>query len=311
LEIVKSCGETLFTSSIPPHRQFRPHIHSGTSILEPCPADDSAFSKYASQHDGDKSRLNIAGKFAKYLPNRLRMPLKHGRDRLRFRVIGVAPQSYPSPLEFVGTNYGGYVLPTNELGRGSICYCFGAGEDISFETAIASKFPVEVHIFDPTPRAMDYVGSLLQALSAREPETARRLHFHPWGVWSSDEQMKFYVPKDPAHVSHSLVNMQHTAAYIEAKCLRPSTIMKNLHHQVVDLVKLNIEGAEYEVMNSLFAENILPGVICINFDELHTQFAKGAYRRLRGLVKKFADYGYIPVSAEECRATFIRRSSAP
>jgi FkbM family methyltransferase len=225
---------------------------------------------------------------------------------MRFRNIGVLPQSYPGPLDFLGTPYGGYVLPKSELSRGSICYSFGAGEDVSFETELAAALPVEVHIFDPTPRAVEYVRGLIKDLSERDPNLGQRLHFHPWGVWSGDQQMKFYAPQNPTHVSHSVVNLQHTASYFYADCRRPRSIMEGLGHRTIDLVKLNIEGAEYEVIRTMFAENITPRVICINFDELHTQIATGARERLRDLVRQFADHGYVAVSAEECRATFIR-----
>jgi Methyltransferase FkbM domain len=242
-----------------------------------------------------------------HLPEAVKTPLKRARDYARFRSVGLRRVHYTGPLEFLGTSYGGYVLPKRELSASSICYSFGAGEDISFETELAATLPVDVHIFDPTPRSIEYVRSVIEELSAIDPKRAERLHFYPWGVWSSNQQMKFYAPRDPAHVSHSLLNIQHTTGHFLADCRRPGSIMKSLGHAAIALLKLNIEGAEYEVMRAIFDDDINPAVVCINFDELHTQIDKGARERLCRLVRQFANHGYDAVSAEACRATFVRR----
>lgn len=251
--------------------------------------------------------MPITSQFAKYLPQSVRAKVKKIRDDARFRDIGLTTSNYDGPLQFLGTSYGGYTVPKQEIREGLTCYSFGAGEDISFESELATAFPVAVHIFDPTPRAITHVSEFMKKLCDADIGARQRLHFHPWGVWSSDQQMQFYVPKDPAHVSHSLVNMQHTTDYFVADCRRPKSIMNALGHKSIDLLKLNIEGAEYEVMRALFEDQIRPAVICINFDELHTQIDDSARERLRGLVRQFADHGYVAVSAEACRATFVLR----
>lgn len=250
--------------------------------------------------------MSIANQLGKYLPGALKSEVKRLRDNARFRSIGLTTSRYDGRLQFMGTDYGGYMVPVREIREGLTCYSFGAGEDISFESELATAFPVQVHIFDPTPRAITYVSDFINKASA-VGAAAGQLHLHPWGVWSSDQQMQFYAPKDPAHVSHSLVNMQHTTDYFVADCRRPRSIMNALGHKSVDLVKLNIEGAEYEVMRALFEDQIRPSIVCINFDELHTQIDASARERLRGLVRQFSDQGYIPVSAEACRATFVLR----
>jgi len=179
--------------------------------------------------------MHIANLLGKYLPGPLKTTVKRLRDNARFRSIGLITSHYEGPLEFMGTNYGGYTVPKREIRDGITCYSFGAGEDISFESELAAAFPVEVHIFDPTPRAITYVSDFIKKASAIGAGTGRRLHFHPWGVWSSDQQMQFYAPNNPAHVSHSLLNMQHTTDYFVADCRRPKSIMNTLGHSCVDL----------------------------------------------------------------------------
>ena len=238
------------------------------------------------------------------LPKQLVLWLKSVRDRRRFRKIGLVIRKYDGRLQRFGTEYGGYVVPLGELEPGDICYCFGAGEDVSLEIDLATAIPVQVHIFDPTPRAIEHVERLQIQAPA---EVASRVHMHPWGAWSQDCAMQFFAPQDPSHVSHSILNMQKTNSSFIAECRRPDTMMRELDHIRVKLVKLNIEGAEYEVIRTLFEESIFPAAICINFDELHTHIDGKATERLRNLIEQFVEAGYIAVSAEQCRATFVRR----
>ena len=242
-------------------------------------------------------------------PEPVRRLYRSYRDRGHARRNGLVVQPYSGRLRPLGTIYGGYVVPEEEIKAGDVFYCLGAGEDISFELLAAARYHVEVHIFDPTPRARTFVEQQLARLRTDQPELASRCHFHALGVWSEDCEMKFFAPKDPTHVSHSILNMQHTEDYFLAQCRTPRTIMEQLGHKKIDLLKLNIEGAEYAVMDSIFASGTTPRVVCINFDELHTQIDSAAHERLHSLIDRFLSAGYVPVSVQGCRATYIHRQS--
>ena len=56
-------------------------------------------------------------------------------------------------VAFLGSAYGGYAVPIETV-SGEVGLSFGAGEDISFEEAIAGEFGATVHIYDPTPSAI-------------------------------------------------------------------------------------------------------------------------------------------------------------
>lgn len=182
----------------------------------------------------------------------------------------------------VGTGYGGWYVPANlPLKEDSVCYCAGAGEDISFDCALASQYKCHTHIFDPTPRAIAHFEGLKVAalrdqsypinnsneyysISKRE---IGRLHFHPFGLSDCDESIKFYYPADKSHVSCSMENLQNTNEFFIAECKSLRSIMNHLRHDAIDLLKIDIEGAEYRVIKSMIAENILPKILCIEFDE--------------------------------------------
>ncbi len=189
------------------------------------------------------------------------------RSRVRRRLIAlerrvVLGQVAPVPalgLEKIGSGYGGWIVPTARINADWICYCGGVGEDITFDLGIIERFGCSVVAFDPTPRAIAHVAEH----AADEP----RFTFRPVGLWSSDTSLRFFAPRDPAHVSHSAVNLQRTETYFEAEVRTLPTLMRELGHGRIDLLKLDIEGAEHGVTASFLAAGIRPTVFCLEIDQ--------------------------------------------
>ena len=227
------------------------------------------------------------------------------RSRVRMWRIGVHRLVKMPGVTYLGSVYGGYALPV-DLVRGGTGLSFGAGEDISFEVMLASKFGATVHIFDPTPRAIEYCRSVVSEFDAMGDG---QLFIHPYGVWSECKTERFYAPSNPEHVSHSIVNLQNTSEHFDAECLSPEEILNRLDLEKLPFVKLNIEGAEYEVMKAMFESNIKPDVVCITFDELHSTPDGKAAERLRGLIGRFRSEDYVPVHTVDSKVTFVRLNS--
>lgn len=182
----------------------------------------------------------------------------------------------------LGSNYGGWTIPSNLLNEKSICYCAGAGEDISFDVNLIKQFKCNVFCFDPTPRSIEHINELRRnttnnipfytipdklAYNANE-SILSKLNFYPFGLWNQNTIMKFYIPKNPNHVSHSIANLQKTDSFFEAQCYSLTTLMNKFNHKKIDLLKLDIEGAEIAVINDIIKNKIDVKCICIEFDEL-------------------------------------------
>lgn len=182
----------------------------------------------------------------------------------------------------LGSSYGGWTVPINLLNSSSVCYCAGAGEDITFDVELINKFGCKVFCFDPTPRAIKHFNNLKSShitgtkfysipdkvLYNLNNKVINNLTFCNFGIWSQDKVLKFYSPKDNNHVSHSIVNLQKTEQYFEAQCFKLSTIMKKFGHTSIDLLKLDIEGAELEVIDDILKEKLNIKCICLEFDEM-------------------------------------------
>lgn len=209
------------------------------------------------------------------------------RDKLT-AVVFPALFRVKNPPEMVrlGTDYGGWWIRA-DLPAGSICYCAGVGEDASFDLALAARGCTVVSI-DPTPRAISYVEGLGLPSSVQ---------FVPVGLGGSDRVARFYAPADPAHVSHSITNLQGTADYFEAPIETVETIRQRLGHDRIDLLKLDIEGAHHEVLDAL--PEPLPRVLCVEYDQPEP------WAKSRRSARDLARLGYRVAKVEQFNVTFV------
>ncbi|MET8327964.1 FkbM family methyltransferase [Streptomyces sp. NPDC005181] len=175
-------------------------------------------------------------------------------------------------LERLGSDYGGWWVPTSLITSGSVVYAAGAGEDVTFDLALIERFGCEVWAMDPTPRSIAFAAGI----------TEPRWHFLPHGLWHRDEILHFHPPVDPAHVSHSATEARGgQGPGFDAPCFRLASFMNRLGHQRVDVLKMDIEGAEGPVLDDICAGTLRPRVLCVEFDAPQSPFA--LRRRLRRL----------------------------
>lgn len=213
----------------------------------------------------------------------------------------------------IGTAYGGWAIPSNILSDKSICYLVGAGEDISFDVGLVEKYGCQVYIYDPTPRAKKHFDLLVEntKINKKTPinnsktdfynlksNNLKLMHFRELGLWNKEDQLKFFSPKNPDHVSHSALNLQKTENYFTAKVNRLSEIMKQEGHKKIDLLKIDIEGAEYVVINSIIEDNLKIKIINVEYDEAYNPLDKYYQKRIKESVTKLIKYGYKIVDAD-------------
>jgi FkbM family methyltransferase len=200
-------------------------------------------------------------------------PRQVHRTRRFLKHVVLRPRS--DLVKLGGVGYGFWVVPESLIGTDSRCYLIGVGEDITFDLALIARFGCTVHAFDPTPASRRYV-----AVAARhEP----RFIFHPVGVWSSDKTLPFYAPAVEGWVSHSATDLHGTPVAFEAQVRTVSSLMHELGHDRLDLVKVSAEGSEYEILRSLADDDVDARVICVEFAQPGPDgLAEAAYAMLSG-----------------------------
>ena len=147
------------------------------------------------------------------------------------------------------------------MNKDSIVYSLGIGEDISFDLSIIKKYGVRLYALDPIPRSIRWT------LSQKLPS---EFHLLSYGVSDHDGIQRFHPPKNPKHISYTVLDRPETAKKaIELEVRRISTIMKDLRHKKIDIIKMNIEGAEYVVVKDILECRIDVNQLLIGF---HHQF---------------------------------------
>lgn len=193
-------------------------------------------------------------------------------------------------LVHIGTSYGGWVIPSTLLNASSICYTVGCGQDVSFDTGLIERYGCDVYAFDPTPRGIQHV--------TLEIPPNPKYHFTPVGLWDSEDVLKFYAPINPAHDSYSAVNLQHTQTYVTAPVKRLSQIMRENNHTHLDLLKIDIEGAEYRVVDSIIQDQLDIRIFCVEYDEDYNPQDSSYRERIRASLEALEIYGFRLVSAQ-------------
>lgn len=199
----------------------------------------------------------------------------------------------------LGTEYGGWYIPEDILNDKSICYCVGCGEDISFDIELINKYNSTVVGIDPTPRAIKYVTENTKDVS--------NYIFESVGLWDEKTTLKFYEPKNKEHVSHSFLNLQKTNEYIEVEVDTLLNIMNKHGHKKIDLIKIDIEGSEYRVLNYILENNIDIDIICVEFDEMHHPFDYNFKQRIEKYILALKENNYELLKQDKGNFTFMSK----
>ncbi|KAK9819754.1 hypothetical protein WJX72_001973 [[Myrmecia] bisecta] len=184
-----------------------------------------------------------------------------------------------------------------------VVYSFGSDGETSFEEAVIDKTLCQVHVFDPTLDAAK--RRHVQKLTEQEP----RLHFHSYGI--SDRDGKLRTTSSSGELHTRLMDVK-----------KLSTIMAQLGHAWVDVLKMDVEGSEWHTITQW-----LEGFRQLPFTQLQVEYhyyedsgatpAKTILQVLRGLAAanmrvfnvepnywwsnngwQFIEYAYLQVDAQ-------------
>lgn len=210
---------------------------------------------------------------------------RHARARRRARSFEreLRPAVNVETIRLGDLRYGGYVLPAHGLGPDSVCYLAGVGTDITFDLLLIARFGCQAHAFDPVPAAAQYA----RTAAAYEP----RLSFHPLALWKCDEQLTFHAPREKGFVSHSAVNLHETAPAFHAPGRSVSSLMRELGHDRLDLLKVSAEGSEHAIIEGALRDGLRPGIMCVEFAQ------PGPLAPVRETMRRLEASGYVLVGA--------------
>jgi FkbM family methyltransferase len=213
----------------------------------------------------------------------------------------VAPLRVECPQVRHGSSYGGWVVNPELIRADSVVYSFGLGEDVTFDLALIETYGVEVHGFEPDPRTLEWLGA--QTLPPS-------FHVHAFALADHDGRASLFPQRPSAPDGTPLASRTLLSDFrpdapereIENVAVhRLRTVMSMLGHERVDVLKMDIEGAEYTVIDDLLASAVPVGQLLVEF---HHRLRTLSTAQTRRAIRKLAAHGFRPFAVSSRRTEF-------
>jgi FkbM family methyltransferase len=198
----------------------------------------------------------------------------------------------------LGSSYGGWLVPGRLVEPDWVCYCVGAGGDISFDLELIHRYGATVRSFEPVG---EYVARISEE-AVGEP----RFSVHEVAVAMNDGPLRMQVTHDLKSLSVSPAGLYESDRFVELQGRTLPSLMRELGDDRIDLLKVDIEGGEYELLPTIDLRAL--GVQVFSVQLHHT----GSVRQARRLIKWLRESGYDPVGCRPAvKLTFVRRDVLP
>lgn len=202
------------------------------------------------------------------------------------------------PMTYLGTDYGGWHVPDGLIDDTWLCYCIGAGADVSYDVRLVQDFGARVRAFDPLE---DYREPALAA-AGHDP----RFSFHACAITEHDGPLRVWKAQDPSHGALSAANLQRTAQSVEVQGRSLPSLMAEFGEDHVDLMKVDLEGIEYQVVPGFDLRAL--GVRVFSLELHHT----GTVRQARSLIARIEGQGFTFVQRQApTNFTWLRSDLVP
>jgi FkbM family methyltransferase len=202
--------------------------------------------------------------------------------------------------KWYGNSYGGFYVHPDFLSKDSIVYSFGIGEDISFDKAIIENYKCHVYAFDPTPKSIAWI---------KNQKLLPKFTFFEYGIARETGFVNFNLPKNSNHVSGSIIKHQNVNEANSISVLMKSftDITTEIGPDHIDVLKMDIEGSEYDVIDSILSSAIEIDQILL---ELHERFFADGKQKTMKLFKSLKDKGYVLFAVSDSfeELSFIKKN---
>ena len=203
--------------------------------------------------------------------------------------------STESPLIKVGDPDSWFICPTN-LNSNSNVLSAGAGMHITFELNLIKLFNCTVNLYDPSPTG--------KKTASQYSNNFTKLSFFPIGLAASDGFVGFGVPDNPDEGSWKS-GCLNSDVYFECQSL--STIMAINNWKHIDLLKIDIEGFEYQVIDDIIKNNLNVSQICVEFHSKGSMNIDKTGYDLLWNVFRLKRHGYSLIHLTKTDFTFIKK----
>lgn len=208
-------------------------------------------------------------------------PLKLFFKRISGRELWLRPEVDRT----VSVSPDGWKYLAEGLRPGALVYSLGVGDQVDFDLDLIGRFGVTVHAFDPTPFAEDWV---------RGQDLPSQFVFHPWAAAAEDGSLRLYRRMNTRGARSAVMwtadeNAGDAGDYIDAPAYTIASMMRQLGHARVDMLKMDVEGAEYGILDGLAGSAELPRQLLV---EYHHRFPGIGKQRTADSIAALRRLGY-------------------
>lgn len=129
-----------------------------------------------------------------------------------------------------------------DLGPDSVVVDDGGFEG-NFAAAIHARYGCTVHVFEPIASYCDFM--------ARRFNSNPKIKVYPYGLGAKDEVLRFNLSGDASS------SFKEGEKAVEAPIRSVVSVFAELGLSSVDLMKINVEGAEYETLDALVSSGLI------------------------------------------------------
>jgi FkbM family methyltransferase len=210
--------------------------------------------------------------------------LRHAR---RAGLVHVAPNFVYSP----------------SFAAGSVVVDAGCSYEADFSLYMIAQHGARAFGVDPTLKHRPALQSIERRLGGRFVHV-------PCAIAAVDGTLTFHESRDneSGSIFQDHVNMQHDATVsYDVEALTLKSLLRRIGSDTVEMLKLDLEGAEYDLLGAVEREQLLP------FKQIFVEFHHHAVSRYgvedtRRLVSRIAGFGFSAFSLDDHNYLFQRLS---
>ena len=197
--------------------------------------------------------------------------------------MGIRPTAC-SPLASPNPGDQAWVISPPRLPEKPLVYSLGLSENLSFDLGMIQQYGAKVHGFDPTIESQRFIA---------KSHLPTDFHYHSLAVAGHDGQLDLYERMGKG-------GRKKGACFLRASCKKVSTLVQELGHSRLDILKVDVEGSEYSILEDVCLRGIHASQIAVEFHHRFEEVGLSAtIRSHKMLLRHGYQLAYISDWAEE------------
>jgi FkbM family methyltransferase len=190
--------------------------------------------------------------------------------------------------------YGAWTFCESALSPDPVVVSFGIGENMDWEIAMVKDYGATVYAHDPTPKAVEFVKKKQGQLNFLK---SPMFVFTEVGLGAFDQDnVTMNLPSNPNFVSGRVGSKEKDSTRsVQIRLLSMESTLKlhGLQGKLIDIVKWDVEGVEFDVLDSLLndTESTIPAKLLLL--EWHARFESDGQSKQKDATEKLERVGFV------------------